>query len=173
MDKLQSVNGKVTMENTNHTTENLLQIVPMAAKHIPAVAAMEAASFSTPWTEDSIRSELDNPWAIWLVATDGDMLVGYLGVQYGPDGGDIMTIATEPACRGRGIAKAMIGRMVQLLMEKNLQWLTLEVRPSNAPALALYEALGFRQVGRRKNYYRSPTEDALLLTLNWKEAGSC
>ena len=84
-----------------------------------------------------------------------------------------MTIATEPACRGRGIAKALIGHMVQLLMEKNLQWLTLEVRPSNAPALALYESLGFRQVGRRKNYYRSPTEDALLMTLNWKEAGSC
>ncbi len=158
---------------TPEKNETSIQIFPMTLMHIPAVAALEAASFSTPWSEEAIRSELDNPWAIWLTAMDGDTLTGYLGVQYGPDGGDIMTIATLPACRNRGIAKALIAAMTELFRQKGLGWLTLEVRPSNAPALGLYQALGFRQVGRRKNYDRNPTEDALLLTLFLKEDGSC
>ena len=150
-----------------------MQICSMTGGDVPAVSRLEAASFSTPWSENSIRSELENPWAIWLVARDETGLAGYLGVQYGPDGGDILTVATDPSFRGRGIAKALIRRMVQLLQEKDLSWLTLEVRPSNRAALSLYESMGFRQVGRRKNYYRSPTEDALLLTLYFKEDGSC
>ncbi|MBQ9269847.1 MAG: ribosomal protein S18-alanine N-acetyltransferase [Oscillospiraceae bacterium] len=150
-----------------------MKICTMTASDISAVSQLEAASFSTPWSENSIRSELENPWAIWLVARDDATLAGYIGVQYGPDGGDILTIATDPACRGRGVAKALILHMVQLLREKDLSWLTLEVRPSNHAALSLYESMGFRQVGRRKNYYRSPVEDALLLTLYFKEDGSC
>ena len=150
-----------------------MQICTMTDSDISAVSQLEAASFSTPWSENSIRSELDNPWAIWLVARDEPGLAGYIGVQYGPDGGDILTVATDPAFRGRGIAKALIRRMVQLLQEKNLSWLTLEVRPSNCAAISLYESIGFRQVGRRKNYYRCPTEDALLLTLYFKEDRSC
>ena len=164
---------KETMGYTNENNERLLRIVPMTAELVPAVAALEAVSFSTPWSESAIRSELDNAWAIWLTAIEGNQLVGYLGVQYGPDGGDIMTIATDPAWQGQGIAKALIAAMTDIFRQKGLSWLTLEVRPSNSPAMALYESLGFRQVGRRKNYYRNPTEDALLLTLWLKEDESC
>lgn len=146
-----------------------MTIEPMTTKTLPRVAALEAASFSTPWSESSIRSELDNEWAIWLVAMEGDALAGYLGVQYGPDGGDILTIATDPAFRGRGVAKQLIAAMTETLKQKGLQWLTLEVRPSNASALGLYEKMGFRQVGRRKRYYTNPTEDALLMTLYFEE----
>ena len=140
---------------------------------LPAVAALEAASFSTPWSETSIRGELENPWAIWLTALEGDALAGYLGVQYGPDGGDVLTVATDPAFRGRGVGKALLREMCARLREKELRWLTLEVRPSNAAALGLYESLGFRQVGRRPRYYRNPTEDALLLTLYFEEDAPC
>jgi ribosomal-protein-alanine N-acetyltransferase len=136
---------------------------------VEAVAALEAVCFSTPWSEASIRSELENPYSIWLVALEEEKLAGYLGVQFGPDGGDIMTIATDPGFRGRGVGKRLLKTMVQKLQEKNLQWLTLEVRPSNTPALKLYEAFGFRQVGRRPNYYKNPREDALLLTKFFKE----
>jgi ribosomal-protein-alanine N-acetyltransferase len=136
---------------------------------VEAVAALEAVCFSTPWSEASIRSELENPYSIWLVALEEEKLAGYLGVQFGPDGGDIMTIATDPEFRGRGVGKRLLKTMVQKLQEKNLQWLTLEVRPSNAPALKLYEAFGFRQVGRRPNYYKNPREDALLLTKFFEE----
>ena len=142
---------------------------PMTETTAAQVAALEAACFSTPWSEASIRSELENPYAIWLVALEGGDLAGYLGVQYGPDGGDIMTIATAPQFRGRGVAARLLAAMIGQLRQKNLQWLTLEVRPSNLPALRLYGSQGFREVGRRKRYYRHPTEDALLMTKYFEE----
>jgi len=150
-----------------------MTITELTPGTLPAVAALEAASFSTPWSEASIRGELENPWAIWLTALEGDALAGYLGVQYGPDGGDVLTVATDPAFRGRGVGKALLREMCARLREKELRWLTLEVRPSNAAALGLYESLGFRQVGRRPRYYRNPTEDALLLTLYFEEDAPC
>ncbi len=146
-----------------------ITISPMTPGIVPQVAALEAASFSTPWSRRSIEEELSNPWAIWLVAREEEALAGYLGVQYGPDGGDILTIATAPHLRGRGVARELLEAMSRLLREKGLKWLTLEVRPSNGAALGLYTALGFRQVGRRPRYYRNPTEDAILMTLYFKE----
>ena len=141
----------------------------MNKQHVSQVAALEASVFSTPWSEASIRTELENPFAIWLVVVEGDNLAGYLGVEYGPDGGDIMTIATAPEFRGRGVGKALISAMVEKLQEQHLHWLTLEVRPSNEAAVGLYKSLGFREVGRRPRYYKKPTEDALLMTLFFEE----
>jgi ribosomal-protein-alanine N-acetyltransferase len=141
----------------------------MTEDTVEAVALLEANCFSTPWSETSIRGELENPYSIWLVVLEENALAGYLGVQFGPDGGDIMTIATDPAFRGKGIGRLLLNTMVQQRQEKGLDWLTLEVRPSNAPALKLYEALGFRQVGKRPNYYKNPREDALLLTKFFEE----
>ncbi len=146
-----------------------MKLEPMTKATAAQVAALEAACFSAPWSEASIRGELDNQWAIWLVALEGDALAGYLGVQYGPDGGDIMSIATAPEFRGQGVASRLLAAMTLRLRAKGLRWLTLEVRPSNAAAIGLYRALGFRQVGRRPRYYRDPTEDALLMTRFFEE----
>jgi ribosomal-protein-alanine N-acetyltransferase len=146
-----------------------MQITSMTEELVPKVATLEALCFSTPWSETSIRSELENPYSIWLVALEENALAGYLGVQFGPDGGDIMTIATDPAFRGKGVGRLLLKTMTGLLREKQLGWLTLEVRPSNEPALKLYESFGFRQVGRRPNYYKNPREDALLLTKFFEE----
>ena len=126
-----------------------MKLQPMTMEYVPQVAALEKVCFSTPWSESSIGGELQNQWAIWLVALEGDALAGYLGVQYGPDGADIMTIATVPAFRGRGVGRALIAEMAARLKSMGLQWLTLEVRPSNTAALGLYEAMGVQQVGRR------------------------
>ena len=151
-----------------------MKLQPMTMEYVPQVAALEKVCFSTPWSESSIGGELQNQWAIWLVALEGDALAGYLGVQYGPDGADIMTIATAPAFRGRGVGRAVIAEMAARLKTMGLQWLTLEVRPSNTAALGLYEAMGFQQVGRRPRYYRDPVEDAILMTLFFEEEGkSC
>lgn len=151
-----------------------MKLQPMTMEYVPQVAALEKVCFSTPWSESSIGGELQNQWAIWLVALEGDALAGYLGVQYGPDGADIMTIATAPAFRGRGVGRALIAEMAARLKTMGLQWLTLEVRPSNTAALGLYEAMGFQQVGRRPRYYRDPVEDAILMTLFFEEEGkSC
>lgn len=151
-----------------------MKLQPMTMEYVPQVAALEKVCFSTPWSESSIGGELQNQWAIWLVALEGDALAGYLGVQYGPDGADIMTIATAPAFRGRGVGRALVAEMAARLKTMGLQWLTLEVRPSNTAALGLYEAMGFQQVGRRPRYYRDPVEDAILMTLFFEEEGkSC
>ncbi len=146
-----------------------MTITPMTPETVAPVAELEHASFSTPWSETSIREELSNEWALWLVAFAGDSFLGYIGIQYGPDGGDIMSIATAPASRGKGVAKALIRSARDFLREKGLGYLTLEVRPSNLSALGLYQAMGFTEVGRRKKYYRNPTEDAILLTLFFEE----
>jgi ribosomal-protein-alanine N-acetyltransferase len=150
-----------------------MHITPMTAETAGLVAELEARCFSTPWSAQSIRAELDSQWSIWLTALDGAQLAGYIGVQFGPDGGDIMTIATEPDLRGQGVGTALVEAAAGLLRAKGLQWLTLEVRPSNAAALGLYRALGFREVGRRPRYYKKPTEDALLMTLFFKEESPC
>ena len=145
----------------------------MTAETVPAVSKLENACFSTPWSEKSIREEMNNEWAFWLTAMEGESLLGYIGIQFGLDGGDIMTIATEPELRGKGIGKKLVLAAVERLQEKHLGYLTLEVRPSNLPAIALYESLGFREVGRRKKYYRDPVEDALLMTKFFEEEAIC
>ena len=141
-----------------------MEIIDMTEAYVPQTAALEAACISEPWSENQIRGELANPWALWLVALAGDTLVGYLGVEYGPDGGNVVSVTTDPSFRRRGAARALFAEMDARLRALDLQYLTLEVRPSNAPALALYHSLGFQQVGRRPGYYQKPKEDALLLT---------
>ena len=80
----------------------------------------------------------------------------------------MMNVAVAPEARRRGIAEALVLDLVQALKEKGNHCLTLEVRASNAPAIALYEKLGFSQVGCRRNYYRNPREDALILRKEWE-----
>lgn len=150
-----------------------MTIEPMNEQTVLLAAALEAQCFSTPWSPADMTRELENPWAIWLTAMEGTALLGYIGIQYGPDGADIMSIATAPEFRGKGVGAALLTEMVRLLQEKNLQWLTLEVRPSNRAAIALYHGQGFTQVGRRPRYYENPREDALLLTKYFKEGESC
>ena len=150
-----------------------MNIIPMTLETVPQVAALEHASFTTPWSEKSIREELEHEWALWYVAMEGEKLMGYIGVQYGLDGGDIMSIATDPAFRGQGVGKKLISAMTEILKQKELGYLTLEVRPSNEPALGLYRSMGFQEVGRRKKHYQEPTEDALLLTLYFEEEKTC
>ncbi len=151
----------------------MMVITDMKEEYVPAVAALEGSTFSEPWSEQTIRDELTNPWAIWLLALEEGCLAGYLGVEYGPDGGCVVSVTTDPVFRGRGIAKALFLEMEKRLREKGLLWLTLEVRISNAPALGLYRSLGFVEVGRRPKFYRKPTEDAILMTHTWEEEAPC
>ena len=150
-----------------------MEILDMTEAYVPAVAALEAACISEPWSKNQIRAELTNPWALWLVALEDGALAGYLGVEYGPDGGTVVSVTTDPAFRRKGAARALFGTMNRRLRAMDLESLTLEVRPSNLPARTLYASLGFREVGRRPKFYRKPTEDAILMTMYYKEEGSC
>ena len=119
--------------------------------------------FSDPWSEKSIETELSCRLSVWLVALEGEQVVGYVGSQTVIDESDMMNIAVHPDFRRRGIAEALVAELEAALRQRGSRALTLEVRDSNASAIALYEKLGFSQVGLRKNYYRNPKEDARIL----------
>ena len=140
----------------------------MNAAHVAQIAALEKICFSDPWSERSIASELANKLAFWLVATEGETVAGYIGSQTVMEETDMMNVAVHPDFRRQGIAEALVNGLVEHLKAMGSRCLTLEVRASNAPAIALYEKLGFTEIGRRKNYYRNPREDALILRKEWE-----
>lgn len=147
----------------------MIEIQEMNEFHVAQVAALEKLCFSAPWSENSIRYELTNPLSLWLVAMEGEKLLGYVGSQTVMDEADMMNVAVDPASRRRGVGRELVEALVSALKERNAHSLTLEVRASNEPAKALYDRLGFAQVGRRPNYYRSPREDALILRKEWQK----
>ena len=138
--------------------------VKMTEAHVAQIAQLEKLCFSDPWSENSVASELKNALSLWLVALDGDRVAGYVGSQTVMGETDMMNVAVHPDYRRQGIAEALITDLIRALKaEMDSHSLTLEVRASNVPAIALYEKLGFAQAGLRKNYYRNPKEDALIL----------
>ena len=143
-------------------------IVKMNESHVSQVAELEKICFSDPWSENSVASELNNKLAFWLVAEEEGRLAGYVGSQTVCNETDMMNVAVHPDFRRRGIAEALVNALVEELKAMESHCLTLEVRASNAPAIALYEKLGFAEIGRRKNYYRNPREDALILRKEWE-----
>ena len=141
----------------------MMTFTEMKAEHVPQVAQLEKMCFADPWSEMSIESELRSIWSYWLVAVENDQVVGYIGSQTSIDETDVMNVAVHPDWRRRGIAQMLIDHLIAELKNRGSHSLTLEVRASNAPAIGLYEKIGFAQVGCRKNYYRNPKEDALIL----------
>ena len=146
----------------------MITLTEMKAVHVPQIAALEKLCFADPWSEMSIASELENIWSYWLVAVCEDQVVGYIGSQSSIDESDVMNVAVHPDWRRRGIAEKLIIGLVDALKSRGSHALLLEVRASNSPAISLYEKLGFQQVGVRKNYYRNPKEDALILRKEWE-----
>ena len=145
----------------------MIEIVKMEACHVSQVAQLERLCFSDPWSEKSVASELENKWALWLVALEDDAVVGYIGSQTAVDETDVMNVAVHPDYRRRGVAESLIECLIRELKNRGSHALMLEVRDSNAPAISLYEKLGFRQVGLRKNYYHNPKEHARILRKEW------
>lgn len=140
----------------------------MQRQHVPQVAALERECFSDPWSEQSLAGELDNPLSLWLVCQGDGEVWGYVGSQTVLGETDMMNVAVLPRARRQGIAQRLILALVAQLKQQGSRCLSLEVRPSNAPAVALYQGLGFSQVGRRPNYYRHPKEDGLILRKEWE-----
>ena len=145
-----------------------MRLETMNPSHVAQIAQLEKICFADPWSEKSIASELDNKLAFWLIAAEGDTVAGYIGSQTVMDETDMMNVAVHPDYRRQGIAEALVNTLVENLKKMGSHCLTLEVRASNDPAISLYEKLGFREIGRRKNYYRNPREDALILRKEWE-----
>ena len=132
--------------------------------HIPALSELEKCCFSLPWTPEQLRRELPDERHVFLVAEEQGELLGYVGMMHVLDEGYISNVAVSPEHRRRGIASALIRELLARAEALSLAFVTLEVRAGNGPAIALYEGFGFVPVGRRKNYYEAPKEDALLMT---------
>lgn len=144
-----------------------MEIQRMTLAQVPQVAQLESICFDDPWSERSVASELENPLSLWLTAVEDGRVVGYVGSQTVLGETDMMNVAVHPDCRRRHIAEDLILALVESLKEKESHCLTLEVRASNGAAIRLYEKLSFVQIGRRKNYYHNPKEDALILRKEW------
>lgn len=143
-----------------------VKIVPMTADHLEELEKLERICFSRPWSRKMLAEELENQCAAFLVAEDSvsGRVLGYAGLMVVADEGYITNVAVFPEYRRQGIAAQILQVFLQFAAANHLAFLTLEVRPSNAAAIALYQGFGFEAVGRRKNYYDLPKEDALILT---------
>ena len=146
----------------------MITLMKMRPEDVFQVAELEKMCFSTPWSEKSIASELENDLALWLVALEDAKVVGYVGSQTVCGETDMMNVAVHPVWRRKGIAELLIEQLIAELKKMESACLALEVRASNAPAIALYQKLDFRVAGRRPNYYRNPKEDALILRKEWE-----
>ena len=149
-----------------------IQIVPMNADHLEELEKLERICFSRPWSRKMLAEELENQCAAFLVAQDSitQQVMGYAGLLVMADEGYITNVAVFPEFRRQGVAAKLIAVFENFARGNKLAFLTREVRPSNTAAIALYKGFGFEEVGRRKNYYDLPKEDALILTKTYEEA---
>ena len=137
---------------------------PMRAADLPAVMEVARASLPQPWSEPVWREELASVFAVYLVLQRGSDVSGFVGVKRVAEEAHVMTLAVPPGSRRRGLGRALVLAAFADPALAGVRRVYLEVRPSNAAARALYDSLGFRETGRRKNYYGD--EDALLMTLD-------
>ena len=140
------------------------EIINASEKHVEQLERLEKVCFSMPWTRDFLISQLPDDRHIFIAAADGEKVLGYVGMMYVIDEGYISNVAVAPEYRRQGIADALILELIDRCKALELSFVTLEVRAGNAPAISLYEKHGFSPVGRRKNYYDFPKEDAILMT---------
>lgn len=142
-----------------------LQIVPMRVTDLPAIHAIERASFNSPWPADAYRSELEtNRLAQYLVVRAGETIAAYGGMWLMVDEAHIITFAVHPLWRRQHLGDRLLLAMLDLAIDAGAHEATLEVRLSNLPARRLYEKFGFRPVGLRPRYYSDNGEDALIMT---------
>ncbi len=129
-----------------------------------AIARLEEECFSEPWSEKAIIESADNGTLFFVFEEDRSIL-GYAGLQIVLDEGYVTNIAVTASARKKGIGSALTEKIISAGKEKKLSFVTLEVRFSNTAAVSLYEKFGFKTVGKRKNFYTAPKEDALIMTL--------
>jgi len=142
----------------------------VGAADLPRLMEIERAGFRHPWSEQQLRNELSNAWSTMLAALEAapdgaERMAGFVIVWVVHDELHVLNVATAPEDRRRGVGRALMEEAHRLGRSRACRLSTLEVRRSNAPAIALYLALGYRQVGTRPRYYTEENEDALLMTL--------
>lgn len=140
-----------------------IEILKATKADTDGISRLEGMCFNHPWTKDDILSSFDNSTVFFIAKCEGK-IVGYLGMQITLDGGFITNVAVDTEFRRQGIASKLIEALTHFCESQSIATISLEVRRSNLPSQQLYLKLGFINVGVRKNFYRDPKEDAIIMT---------
>lgn len=141
--------------------------------HLEGAATIEKLCFREPWSVSSLELLTRDGIGVGYLCTEKDesgkeIVTAYGGMLITVDEGQITNIATHPDHRNKGLGLAVMRALLRHAKDEKLASVSLEVRVSNAPALAVYRKAGFVEVGRRKNFYTKPTEDALIMEARLK-----
>lgn len=143
---------------------SLLQINSIEERHIGAIAKLEKVCFSEPWSAETLLDSYKRGTKFFVAENEKDIL-GYIGFSVIAGEGYITNVAVFPKYRNSGVGTALVNEAVSYCKKENLEFLSLEVRKSNEQAIRLYEKAGFKVVGERKDFYRNPKENALIMTV--------
>jgi len=141
----------------------MITVREMLIDDLQQVMVIENANFAVPWTEMGFFSFLMRAEAMFLVAEDGNEIVGYCGLITVLDEGDITNVAVKQSRQGEGIGKLLVSELITRGAKAGVTTIHLEVRTGNEKAISLYQKMGFVQIGIRKNYYENPVEDAITM----------
>lgn len=144
----------------------MINIRNMTLDDIESVFEIEKSIFSIPWSKKSFESSISSKDTIYIVTTIDEKIVGYLGIYILGDQSDISNVCVHKDYRRMHIAEVMLSYIFDRAKSNNVKEITLEVRESNVAAISLYEKMGFKEIGIRKNYYQKPLENGLLM---WKQ----
>ncbi|MBQ2744750.1 MAG: ribosomal protein S18-alanine N-acetyltransferase [Lachnospiraceae bacterium] len=141
----------------------------MKTDDIHEVVCIEKECFSLPWSEKAFEESLALPYGIFFVAEHGNEIAGYVGVYRMGDECDITNVAVSYVHRRIGIGKKLLEEVEKYAMDNGIQSITLEVRESNTPAINLYKAMRYKNIGIRKNFYEKPTENAIIMVRQFSD----
>lgn len=137
----------------------------MTAADVPGVARLEASNFSMPWSEKAFYEQLNNEYALYMVAVYDEILIGVCGLLESFEEADICNVSVESSYQNKGVAFKMLNVLMEEGARRGIIAFTLEVRAGNSKAIHLYKKLGFKEAGIRPGFYERPKEDALIM---WK-----
>lgn len=143
----------------------MISIEKFNIKYLDDIYKIECACFAHPWSKKDLENQLSLDTSHFLVALENEKAVGYMGLQIFSGEGYVTNVAVLPEYRRRGIAQ----KLIFAEFENEMDFITLEVRKSNTPAIRLYEKAGFENVGIRPHFYTSPDEDAVIMTKNFEK----
>ena len=142
-----------------------MRIETLQEPYIPALVEIEKACFGdSAWTYEGFLGELNGAYSLCLCAIEGESVWGCICMNIAAEQSFISKVMVSPSHRRRGIAKALLQALIRYAEQAHMKELTLEVRESNQPAQALYSAFDFENLGKRRNFYHSPKEDAVIMT---------
>ena len=149
------------MEEKKHRTR--IHPERLTAEAIPGAAELEKLCFAEPWSAKSLELLTNDGIGVGMVCRKDGIICAYGGMLVAVDEGQITNIATHPDFRRMGYGRAVVESLIKYAKNNRLESISLEVRESNTPARSLYLSRGFKEIGRRRNYYRDPKEDAIIM----------